>query len=178
MSTTFIEIEPFQPAWGATNPHAQTILANAVRSIGGVQFQRKRLDTPDGDFVDLDFAYVNRYRWLWTEIGTEAPIVLAIHGLEGDARRGYMCEIYKQLAAHGIRSVGLNFRSCSGEMNRTTRMYHSGATYDVELAINWLSEQFPGVPLGLVGFSLGANVVLKYMGESGEGVRNACAEQG
>ncbi len=165
-------IEPFQPAWGITNPHAQTIFANATRSLKGIHFQRERLETPDGDFVDLDFAYVNQCHRLWTE-GNDAPIVLAIHGLEGNARRGYMCELYRQLATHGIRAVGLNFRSCSGEMNRTTRMYHSGATYDVELAINWLSKKFPDVPLGLVGFSLGANVTLKYMGEGGDGVKTA-----
>jgi len=170
MSTIFIPIEPFQPAWGATNPHAQTILANATRSRTGIHFQRERLETPDGDFVDLDFAYVDNYHELWTE-SEDAPIVLAIHGLEGNARRGYMCELYRQLATHGIRAVGLNFRSCSGEMNRTTRMYHSGATFDVELVINWLSERFANVPLGLAGFSLGANVTLKYMGENGDGVK-------
>ncbi len=166
-------IEPFQPAWGITNPHAQTLVANATRSLKGIHFQRERLETPDGDFVDLDFAYVNHYHRLWTESGNDAPIALAIHGLEGSARRGYMCELYRQLAAQGIRAVGLNFRSCSGEMNRTARMYHSGATYDVELAINWLANKFPDVPLALVGFSLGANVTLKYMGEGGEGVKTA-----
>lgn len=173
MSSQFIQIEPFQPAWGAKNPHAQTILANTARFITGVHFLRERLNTADGDFVDLDYAYVRHYRWLWTALGEEAPIVLAVHGLEGSARRGYMCELYKQLAARGVRAVGLNFRSCSGEMNRTRCMYHSGATYDVELAINWLANKFPGVPLGLAGFSLGANVTLKYMGESGERVKTA-----
>ena len=173
MSTIFIPIEPFQPAWGVTNPHAQTILANATRPRTGIHFQRERLETPDGDFVDLDFAYVNHHHELWTALENNSPIVLALHGLEGNARRGYMCELYRQLATHGIRAVGLNFRSCSGEMNRTTRMYHSGATYDVELAIQWLTARFPDAPIGLVGFSLGANVTLKYMGESGVGVKTA-----
>ncbi|KAA3662704.1 MAG: alpha/beta fold hydrolase [Chloroflexi bacterium] len=168
--TTFVPIEPFQPAWGATNPHAQTLLANFVRFTNGIQFQRERLETPDGDFVDLDFADVDEYHKLWSE---DTPIVLVLHGLEGNARRGYMCELYQQLAAHGIRAVGLNFRSCSGEMNRTTLMYHSGATFDVEFVINWLSERFPNVPLGLAGFSLGANVTLKFMGENGVAVNAA-----
>lgn len=171
MSTTFVPIEPFQPAWWASNPHVQTMLANSTRPRTGINFQRERLETPDGDFVDLDFAHVDGYHELWSD--NDAPIVLAIHGLEGNARRGYMCELYKQLAAHGIRAVGLNFRTCSGEMNRTTRMYHSGATYDVELTVNWLSERFPNAPLGLAGFSLGANVTLKYMGENGDGVKTA-----
>ncbi|MCA9930062.1 MAG: alpha/beta fold hydrolase [Anaerolineales bacterium] len=173
MASQFIAIEPFTPAWKISNPHAQTVLANVVRPTAGVHFRRERLNTPDGDFVDLDYAYVRRYHWLWTPLGNSTPIVLAVHGLEGSARRGYMCEIYRQLAYRGIRAVGLNFRSCSGEMNRTPRMYHSGATYDVELALNRLAEQFPDVPIGLVGFSLGANVTLKYMGEGGKGVKTA-----
>lgn len=159
------QLEPFRPARGAANPHAQTILANALRPTGGVAFLRRRLPTPDGDFVDLDFAYVRGYRWLWRAPGEGAPLVLALHGLEGSARRGYMCELYRQLARRGVRSVGLNFRSCSGEINRTTKMYNAGATADVHLALDWLAEQFPGVRLGLVGFSLGANVTLKALGE-------------
>jgi predicted alpha/beta-fold hydrolase len=71
----------------------------------------------------------------------------------------------------------MNFRSCGGEMNRTRRLYHSGATDDVAFVVDWLASEFPHVPLGLVGFSLGANVLLKYLGERGAGtaVRVAAA---
>ncbi|MCP5095835.1 MAG: hypothetical protein GY943_09800, partial [Chloroflexi bacterium] len=167
MSTQFISIEPFRPAWGTTNPHAQTIVPNFVRPKNGIHFHRERLNTPDGDFVDLDYAYVKRYEWLWRDLGNPSAIVLVLHGLEGNARRSYTCELYRQLAKQGIRAIGLNFRSCSGEMNRTTRMYHSGATWDVIFVLDWLAQKYPNVPLGLAGFSLGANVTLKYMGEGG-----------
>lgn len=171
----FPPITPFVPARGAAHPHAQTILAHLLRRDGGVDFRRERIPTPDGDFVDIDFAYVKRYRWLWTAAAAGRPIVLALHGLEGDARRGYMAETYRQLARLGVRGVGLNFRSCSGEMNRTTRLYNAGATSDPALVLAQLARRFPDAPLGLVGFSLGANVVLKYMGESGAHVQAAAA---
>ncbi len=59
----------------------------------------------------------------------------------------------------------MNYRSCSGEINRTPRLYHSGATDDVEFVVDWLALQFPDAALGVVGFSLGANLLLKYLGE-------------
>ncbi len=171
-SSAFV-LEPFAPSWGLRNPHVQSVLANGLRPQDGVVFRRQRLDTPDGDFVDLDFADVTGATW--ADLGDDAPIVLLLHGLEGSARRGYAHEVYKQLAARGIRAAGLNFRSCSGEMNRTAYLYHAGATGDVALAMAWLDSQFHGVAKGMVGFSLGGNVLLKYLGERGEEVRGRVA---
>lgn len=141
----------------------------------GITFKRTRLDTADGDFVDIDFPIVPGYRWLWTELGETSPLVLVLHGLEGSARGSLSLEIYRQLAKQGIRSVGLNFRSCSGEMNRTHVLYHSGATDDVTFLLEWLNDNFPNVPKGLIGFSLGGNVTLKYMGENSRFVDTAVA---
>jgi uncharacterized protein len=163
-------LEPFRPAAGWANPHAQTVLANLARSRQGVRFRRRRLATPDGDFVDLDFASVPA---LPLPEGT--PLILALHGLEGSARRGYICELYRQLARCGLRAVGLNFRSCSGELNRRPRLYNAGATADVAFVLDWLARRYPQVPLGAVGFSLGANVLLKYLGEAGAGGRVSAA---
>ena len=120
MQPTF-ELEAFHPSPLWLNAHAQTILANSLRSTDGVTFHRLRLDTPDGDFVDLDFASV-----AGVKLPRTAPLVLLLHGLEGSARRSYACETYRQLARRGVRAVGMNFRSCSGEMNRTRRLYHAG----------------------------------------------------
>lgn len=155
-------LEPFRPAHLWSNAHVQTVLANGLRSRSGVAFRRFRLDTPDGDFLDLDFAAVAGH-----PLPSGAPLVLLLHGLEGSARRGYACETYRQLAQRGVAAVGLNFRSCSGEMNRTARFYHAGETADVAFVVRWLAEQFPDVPLGLIGFSLGGNTALKYLGEQG-----------
>ena len=118
----------------------------------------ERIETPDGDFLDLD--------WM-PETDPSAPLVLALHGLEGHTRRGYMVQAYLALADRGMRAVGLNFRGCSGEANRVARFYHSGETEDVCFVINVLRERFPARPLMAIGFSLGGNVLLKYLGEQG-----------
>jgi len=156
------QVEPFQPAFGLSNAHAQTLLATRLRRGRGVTFERVRIDTPDGDFLDLDLPQLKGVQWR-----PDAPVVLLLHGLEGNARRPYALDLYRQLAQRGIRSVGMNYRSCSGEMNRTARSYHAGATDDVAVAHNWLDQRFPGVAKGLAGVSLGGNVLLKYLGERG-----------
>lgn len=170
---TPLTLTSFQPTTGLRNPHMQTIMGAVLRSTDGVMFHRQRLDTPDGDFFDLDFPDLPDQAWAaFTET---APIVLLLHGLGGSARTGYACEMYRQLAQEGIRSVGLNYRSCSGEMNRTTKAYHAGATEDVVVAAKWLRHTYPQARLGVVGFSLGANVLLKFLAETGALVDTAVA---
>lgn len=130
-----------------------------------MRFRRDRLELPDGDFLDLDFPEVDGERGATTEVGR--PLVLVLHGLEGSARSGYALETYRALEAHGVRAVGLNFRSCSGEPNRTARSYHSGETGDLGVVLGVLRGRFPNRPLGVIGYSLGGNVLLKYLGERG-----------
>lgn len=160
MST--FELAPFVPSKWLPGGHTQTVFGRMMRRKFGIIFQRRRLETPDGDFIDLDFPEVAGYL-----LPDNAPIVLLLHGLEGNARRSYARETYYRLAQLGIRSVGMNYRSCSGEINRVARFYHSGATDDVELALQTLAEWFPHSRRGLIGFSLGANVALKFVGERG-----------
>jgi len=148
----------FRPAWWLPGPHAQTVGARALRPKGGLDLRRERWDTPDGDFLDLDFLDI-----------PEAPArVLLLHGLEGSARSGYSFQLYRQLALRGLACVGLNFRSCSGELNRGLRLYHSGETSDLALVVDRLRDRAPGQSLGVVGVSLGANVLLKFLAERGD----------
>ena len=161
--------QPFRPAPGLANPHLQSVLGRALRPAGGIRFRRRRLETPDGDFIDLDLADVDGLGWARQR--DNAPVVLVLHGLEGSARSGYALSLYRELAARGLRPAGLNFRTCGGEMNRTWRMYHAGFTADVDLALRRLQDAFPGAPTAIVGFSLGANMTLKYLGELGRGSR-------
>jgi hypothetical protein len=157
----------FRAAWWLPGRHAQTIAGRLVRRPKVPAFRRERVDLPDGDFVDLDWAPGGR---------GDRPLVLLLHGLEGSARRGYAIHTYDQLAKRGLRAVGLNFRSCSGEPNRTARFYHSGDTEDIRTVLRMLAER--GDPASAaVGFSLGGNALLKYLGEEGEaaGVRAAVA---
>lgn len=163
--TVSFEIEPFTPHPLLSNPHLQTLAGNLYRHKDNVRYRRLRLDTPDGDFVDVDFVDVRGYGFGWETMPDDAPIVLVLHGLEGDARRGYMASMYEQVAQAGMRPVGMNFRSCSGEMNRTGTLYHMGATDDLMLVQDYLHTHYPDAPIFLVGFSLGANIVLKHLGQ-------------
>lgn len=153
----------FQPAWWLPGPHAQTIGARMLRSRKGVRLRRERLTTEDGDFLDLD----------WVVDGasnpgpSSRPLVVLLHGLEGSARSEYALQLYRALDAANLAAVGLNFRGCSGEINRAPRTYHSGETGDVAYVIEEIVRRYPARPLGAVGFSLGGNVLLKFLGERG-----------
>ncbi len=156
----------FRPAWWLRGPHAQTIGARLLRSPRGVTFRRERIELPDGDFVDLDWASCRGGNG--GSDGNGAPLVVVLHGLEGCAQSKYALEAYRALARRKIAAVGLNFRACSGEPNRRARMYHSGETTDLAFVLDVLRSRFPERPLGALGFSLGGNVLLKYLGEMGE----------
>lgn len=164
---THFQLTPFTPSKWLPGGHQQTVFGRLVRHKNGIIFHRRRLDTPDGDFIDIDFPEVVGYL-----LPDDAPLVLLLHGLEGNARRSYACETYRHLAQLGVRSVGMNYRSCSGEMNRKARFYHSGATDDVALVLNVLRDWFPNSRLGLIGFSLGANLTLKFVGERGAATKD------
>ena len=165
MSPGVVDESFHAPAW-IRGGHAQTIGGRLLRKTGGVSFRKERLDTPDGDFLDLEYATVEGL-----PLTEAAPLVLKLHGLEGSAHSGYSVELARSLARRGVRSVGLNFRSCGGEMNRVARFYHSGETGDLALVLEHLRRVTPAVRLGALGFSLGGNVLLKYLGEQGEAAR-------
>jgi predicted alpha/beta-fold hydrolase len=152
----------FDAPWWLRGRHAQTVAGRLLRGRTRVELTRERIDTPDGDFLDLDFTKAPR---------PDAPVVLLLHGLEGSARRGYALNTYAALARLGVRGVGLNFRSCSGEANRMARMYHSGETEDLRHVLDLLRARFGDVPRGAIGFSLGGNALLKYLGEEGAAAR-------
>jgi len=149
----------FNAPWWLPSPHGQTIGGRILRRPPAFELKRERWTTPDDDFLDLDFG---------PRISSDAPLVLLLHGLEGSAQRGYAINTYRELATRGIASVGLNFRSCSGEPNRAARFYHSGETEDLRFVLQTLRERYRGVAIGAVGFSLGGNALLKYLGEEAD----------
>ncbi len=154
---------PFVPAFGMKGAHSQIIGARFLRPSKGVSLARTRVETPDGDFLNLDFARVGK-----VDADSSGRIVLVLHGLEGSAESKYALETYRRLAGFGIAAVGLNFRSCGGEMNVASRLYHSGETDDPRFVLNWLASKYPSHQISAVGFSLGGNVLLKYLGEGCE----------
>jgi predicted alpha/beta-fold hydrolase len=150
----------FRPAGWAAGAHAQTLAARLLRSADGPPLARERLETPDGDFLDLDWG---------PDPGAGSPVVLVVHGLEGSARRGYVRSACRELLRAGVRAAALNLRGCSGEPNRALCYYHSGKTDDPSFVLTKLRELHPDRPLGALGFSLGGNLLLKMMGEQPDG---------
>ncbi len=125
-----------------------------------VRRRQERLQTADGDFVDLD--------WLQAPAPAHAPILLILHGLEGSASSHYALGLQAAAGERGWRAVTLNFRSCSGEPNRLPRFYHSGDTADLDDVVRVIVARYPAASIGAVGVSLGGNVLLKWLGEHGE----------
>lgn len=146
----------FTPAWWLSSPHLQTLWQPLFRRGPRPALRRQRLELPDGDFLDLD----------WTG-PLQGPTVLALHGLEGSVRSPYIRGLLQVLAARGWRAVLMHFRGCSGEPNRADRWYHSGETTDLTTVVHWLRAHNPHAPLAVVGYSLGGNVLLKWLGEWG-----------
>lgn len=143
----------FKPVWYLRNRHLQTILPNIIHPPMP-WLEKQRVELSDGDFIDL----------LWTQ--TRSPKTLLImHGLEGSLRSPYVRRILNYCNQHQIAAVFMHFRGCSGEPNRHLRSYHSGETDDLREVIQHLRQS--GVSeIALLGYSLGGNVTLKYMGES------------
>lgn len=146
----------FKAAWWLKNPHLQTIFPRLLRSNIKLQVRRERIELPDGDFIDLD----------WTK-NSQGPIVIVLHGLGGSIDSPYAKGIMAAIDNQNWRGVIMHFRGCSGEMNRLPRSYHSGETTDLSYVVNLIKNRFPDTPLYGVGFSLGGNVLLKWLGETG-----------
>lgn len=134
--------------------HAHTLFPPLLRPTPRVRYQRQRLETSDGDFVDLDWS-----------VGGHDRLVIILHGLEGHSRRNYVLGMARAARVRGFDVLAMNFRGCSGEPNRNLGMYHSGWTRDLHETLLMVREMGAYQSVGLVGFSLGGNIVLKYLGE-------------
>lgn len=119
--------------------------------------RRQRIDTPDGDFLDLD--------WLQTEAPQGTPLLVLFHGLEGSSRSHYAIGLMRALAARGWLGVVVHFRGCSGAPNLLARAYHSGDSDEIDWILHWFKAAVPNRPIFAVGVSLGGNALLKWLGE-------------
>lgn len=138
------------------NGHLETIYPALLRQVALPPYLRERIATPDHDFLDLD----------WLKQGSDQLVIIS-HGLEGNTERAYIKGMARIFYNHGFDALAWNYRACSGELNKTLRFYHSGATDDLETVVQH------AIRLGyreifLVGFSLGGNITLKYAGEKAE----------
>jgi predicted alpha/beta-fold hydrolase len=151
------------PRW-LPGPHAQTIVAAKLVPRPRLAYRRERWDTPDGDFIDVDFA-------LPEPPSDAAPVLVLFHGLEGCSRSHYALAVMGAAADRGWRGVVPHFRSCSGEPNRLPRAYHSGDSDEGDWILRAVAKRFPAAPLYAVGVSLGGNMLAKWLGEREEDAR-------
>lgn len=142
----------FSPPLILRNGHVQTILGAILPRRSIPPSEGERLELPDGDFVDLD----------WMRAGHRRVAILS-HGLEGNSKNSDIRGLAAALNASGWDALAWNFRGCSGEENRLARFYHSGETLDLAAVIAHAAEHYED--LALIGFSLGGNMTLKYLGE-------------
>ncbi len=154
----------FKAAWWLSNPHLQTVWPTLFRRKPHLKLKRERLELPDGDFIDID----------WTAAAA-GPLVAVFHGLEGSSQSIYAAGLLHCLQSCGYQAVFMHFRGCSGECNRLPRGYHAGDTGDIDYFIEVLRSRFPHRQLAAVGFSLGGNALLKWLGETGKNNPLACA---
>jgi predicted alpha/beta-fold hydrolase len=153
-----IEKSSYKTPFGLKNPHLLTIFPQVFRRVKGVNYNRERLDTPDNDFLDLD----------WCANGNSRCVIL-VHGLEGHSYRSYMLGMVKTFSNRGWDTVSMNLRGCSGETNRKLRFYHHGDTGDLDTVIrHTINKGYETI--AVIGFSLGANQILKYLGEKQDSV--------
>jgi predicted alpha/beta-fold hydrolase len=147
-----VVVSRFQPPFFLRNGHLQTILPTLLRRRFLVAFSPERLELGDGDFIELDWATSGRDR-----------IAILSHGLEGSSRDDCVRGMATRLHRAGWDVLAWNFRGCGSEPNRLMRSYHSGETGDLGAVIALAAERYPRI--ALIGFSLGGNVTLKYLGE-------------
>ncbi len=152
-----IKRSDFSPAFWATNRHVQTIWPRFLMRRPKIEVRHEKVDTPDGDFVDL--------AWSSKPLQSKGLVVI-FHGLEGSIRSHYANDIMAALHKQGWQVVLMHFRGCSGEPNHTTRTYHSGDTRDAKFILDRLRKQFPDEFMVAIGFSLGGNMLLKLLGEN------------
>jgi uncharacterized protein len=138
------------------NAHLQTIYPALFRKV--ITFwKRVRITTPDDDFLDID----------WLQQGSKKLVILS-HGLEGNSHRPYINSMADIFFRNGYDVMAWNYRGCSEEINKQLRFYHSGATDDLDHVIRQASLQNNYQEINLIGFSLGGNITLKYLGEQND----------
>ncbi len=149
-----MEVGNYHPPLFFTNKHLATIYPALVRKVAPVPYRRERLTTDDDDFLDLD----------WIQNRNDRVVILC-HGLEGNSSRPYIRGMGHAFHRLGFDVVAWNYRGCGEEMNRQLRFYHSGATDDLDRVVKHVQRQYNRI--FIVGFSLGGNLTLKYLGEQG-----------
>jgi len=151
----------FKPAWWLTNRHIQTILPRIYPVVCDFYPHHHDFRLSDGDFVEITWSKR-------PQVDDTSPIVIVLHGLEGSFESFYAKRMMNTMFNQGYTSVLMHFRDCGNKPNRLLQSYHSGKTSDLAEFIQHLSDKYPNRPLFAIGFSLGGNILAKYLGETEE----------
>jgi len=154
-----VVVSSFKPHPLLRNAHQQTIAPLLLRPMPEPALRIERLETPDGDFVDLGWV---------GEHNRSGPIAVLLHGLGGGFHSKYLRGLAMRLAALGWRAVMLQLRGAGDEPNRLPRSYHHGDTADLRWVWQRLHRAEPRTPIAAVGWSMGGNIVLRALAEEGE----------
>lgn len=141
-----------------SNAHSQTMFAKYLKRKQSVSLICEHFTTQDNDFVEL----------AWTskpDHHNPKPIVVVLHGLEGSKNSHYAKGMLDAIADKGWHGVLMHFRGCGEQQNQNGTSYHSGDTKDIAYFSDYLAQTYPDHPKALIGFSLGGNVTVKYLGE-------------
>ena len=175
---SFVTTRHYRPAWWLPNPHLQTLWSRFGRRDPPVATRAEVWDTPDGDVLEIDRLDVPADGAHPRPL-PPPPELVVLHGLEATRRSPYLRGILGEAARRGWGATVLYFRSCGDQPNRTRRFYHAGETTDLDLVVSRVTRKHPDAPIVLVGYSLGGNVLLKWLGEHGDSkspdVRGAAA---
>lgn len=149
----------FKPAWWLNNRHLQTIVPRFYSVPNSFRPFEQEFNLSDGDFIELIWSRSPAY------IQEQSPIVLILHGLEGSVDSFYAKRMMNAVHEQGWTALLMQFRGCGKKPNRHAKSYHSGQTEDVFELIQYIKRKFPHNPLYAIGFSLGGNMLAKYVGE-------------
>ncbi len=138
-------------------PNIQTLGPFFLRRAVKTKYQRETIDTLDGDFLDLDWARIDANN-------PSSKLAILLYGLEGDSTCTYTTNLIKKLALIGYDSVVMNYRGCS-RPNKLPKSYHSGKSEDLDLVVSWILQNQAYSEITLIGYSVGGNIILKYLGE-------------
>jgi len=160
-TTSLLNHQPFQPSSVLKNRHTQTLYASFFRKDLPLKYDIEEFTLSDGDFLDI---YYNK-----ALLPQEAKAVAVIfHGLAGSYKSPYVQGISYELQQYGIAPVVMHYRSTSGRDNRYPQTYHSGKTDDTLEFLESIKKRYPDKKIFCIGYSLGANMLLKLLGELGE----------
>ena len=145
------------PPFYYVNGHFETIVPSMIRRVKGVTYEREQIDTPDDDFLNID----------WLKKGHKRLLVIS-HGLEGGSDRHYAMGLAKLFHQNGWDVAAWNNRSCNGEMNRQRILYHHAASYDLRSVVDHITKNYQYDEIALVGISMGGGQTIRYLGEEAE----------